>query len=207
MSDDKPLFTRTTFGLVPDGDAARERPCLNCAAVMSIGRRGPKRWATTRFCSRKCRSQSLAASPAERFWSNVTAEPNSGCFLWVGGLDSNGYAPFTVFGVKTRAHRFSYEAFVGPIPDGMHILHSCDVPCCVNPAHLRAGTHQDNMRDMQERGRHVRGEKMANTHLTDDDVRSIRSSSATCKALAQRYGVGQMTISEIKRHLRWRHVS
>lgn len=144
--------------------------------------------------------------PEDRFWRNVTAEPNSGCYLWMGGLDSNGYAPFTAKGIRTRAHRFAYELAKGPIPEGMHVLHSCDVPACVNAKHLRLGTHQDNMADMMARGRHVVGARMKNTHLTDDDVRAIRASNDLVRVLASRFGVGLMTISEIRRGLRWKHV-
>lgn len=73
-------------------------------------------------------------------------EPNSGCWLWL-GTTSNGYGRIDHGGKTLRAHRASYEEFVGPIPKGFCVLHRCDTPCCVNPEHLFLGTQQDNMSD------------------------------------------------------------
>lgn len=57
-------------------------------------------------------------------------------------------------GNKSRStHRLAYEAWVGPIPEGMLIRHTCDTPLCINPDHLIPGTHRDNMQDRLERGR------------------------------------------------------
>lgn len=74
------------------------------------------------------------------------------CWEWRGSL-SKGYGQIKVNGRPLRAHRMAYEVAKGDIPEGMHILHSCDNPKCCNPAHLRPGTHQENMDDMQARGR------------------------------------------------------
>lgn len=77
------------------------------------------------------------------------------CWLWTGSKFPRGYGKFYLGGQQTYAHRASYEAHNGRIADGLMVLHSCDTPGCVNPAHLRAGTHEDNMRDRQERGRNA----------------------------------------------------
>ena len=66
---------------------------------------------------------------------------------------TTGVKAFAIAGRPLRAHRMAYEVAKGDIPEGMHILHSCDNPKCCNPAHLRPGTHQENMDDMQARGR------------------------------------------------------
>jgi len=89
----------------------------------------------------------------ERFLSKVTIAP-SGCWEWT-GWTAHGYGYFRHDdGRDWRAPRASYELFVGPIPEGMNVLHHCDNPPCVRPDHLYAGTSSDNMRDCVVRGRH-----------------------------------------------------
>ena len=78
-----------------------------------------------------------------------------GCWLWR-GYTRKGYGYFNVDKRSTRAHRYAYERFVGPIAAGLVVMHTCDVPNCVNPAHLRLGTVADNMHDMDAKGRRAR---------------------------------------------------
>ena len=76
------------------------------------------------------------------------------CHLWTAQLDKNTYGQFTIHKVgKFQAHRLAYEMYVGPIPAGKVVMHICDRPRCVNPAHLRLGTHADNIQDMISKGR------------------------------------------------------
>lgn len=75
------------------------------------------------------------------------------CWHWRGPTNQFGYGRFTVRNRLQVAHRLSYEAFVGPIPDGMSVLHKCDNPSCVNPEHLWLGTYSDNRRDCLSKGR------------------------------------------------------
>jgi hypothetical protein len=87
--------------------------------------------------------------------------PFCGCWLWTGTLAGHGY-PQLRQAAKwcTRyAHRLSYLAFRGEIPDGMLVCHTCDTPCCVNPEHLWIGTSTDNVRDCIRKGRFIFGEK------------------------------------------------
>lgn len=70
----------------------------------------------------------------------------------------DGYGKFATGGSRAqkhlRAHRFSYETYIGPIPDGLLIMHKCDTPACVNPDHLAVGTTQDNVNDRMAKSRH-----------------------------------------------------
>lgn len=109
-------------------------------------------------------------------------------------------------------HRLSYELWVGPIPDGLVIRHKCDNRPCLNPEHLETGTRADNTRDMYERGRqrHLVGEGVASSKLTEQDVLSIRAEYAkgvlTQQMLAESYGVTQSIISSAVLRKTWKHL-
>lgn len=62
------------------------------------------------------------------------------------------YGQIKTDGTMINAHRAAYEAYHGPIPDGLHVLHKCHLKSCVNPAHLYVGTHLDNMADLFRAG-------------------------------------------------------
>jgi len=80
----------------------------------------------------------------------------SGCFIWLAAVDKAGYGRVAHNGKVVGAHRLMYEQEYGKIPKGKLILHRCDCPSCVNPAHLYAGSQQDNMNDKRGRDRHGR---------------------------------------------------
>jgi len=92
---------------------------------------------------------------SERFDERVHPEPMTGCHLWVGG----SYGAYGKFGLGERgramlAHRFSWERRNGPVAEGLCVLHKCDTPACVNPAHLFLGTRTDNSEDKMAKGRY-----------------------------------------------------
>jgi len=87
------------------------------------------------------------------FERNFIPEPNSGCFLWIGTIIPKGYGHFKCDGKTFRAHRYSWELENGKIPDGLHVLHRCDIRSCVNVDHLFLGTNADNMADRGRKGR------------------------------------------------------
>ena len=90
---------------------------------------------------------------ADRIKERVTVS-DRGCWLWNGPIFKDGYG---CIGIKRtgpqRAHRVSYAKFVGPIPNGLWVLHRCDTPACVNPEHLFLGTAYDNAIDREGKGR------------------------------------------------------
>jgi hypothetical protein len=99
-----------------------------------------------------------AIPPFKRLLSHYDEDPVTGCWLWNSSTYKSGYGWLKVFGKVVSAHRYSYELHKGEIPKGMHILHSCDVKTCINPEHLRPGTHQENMNEAVERSRIRSGE-------------------------------------------------
>lgn len=86
--------------------------------------------------------------PIKAFEARVERVPFSGCWLWTGALNKDGYAHLCVKRNSTRvlAHRFSFQKFVGPIPEELEIDHLCRNRCCVNPHHLEAVSHKENVR-------------------------------------------------------------
>ena len=87
------------------------------------------------------------------FWSQVDRSGGpKACWNWTGGTSYDGYGNATHFGLQ-KAHRIAWY-YANGNPGKKYVLHNCDNPSCCNPCHLRLGTHEDNVRDMMERGRH-----------------------------------------------------
>lgn len=147
-------------------------------------------------------------SPAieSKFWDRVR-RVRSGCWEWQGFRSPRGYGKFTVGRLGTvTAHRLAFQLFCGPVPDGMFVLHRCDNPPCCNPTHLFLGTHADNMRDRDTKGRTLRGALLPQTKLSESQRDDIRREyrrhvpGANIPALARKYGVGVGTIHRVLNH-------
>jgi hypothetical protein len=136
------------------------------------------------------------------------------CWVWTGYCQSRGgYGRIGVGNRKMEGtHRVAWELANGPIPPGMMVLHSCDVPACCNPAHLHLGTAADNTREMLERGRAAdrRGERAGRAKLTEAQVLEIReryaAGNTSYRKLAPEYGVSYMSIQHAVRRITWAHI-
>lgn len=148
-------------------------------------------------------------------WVNKT----DGCWLWTGTLNTDGYGVFHC--PEKTAHRFSYRFHNNTqIPDGLMVLHSCDVRHCCNPDHLRVGTAKDNMMDCINRGRYKQptstwkkgdqaGENNTTAILDWEKVRQIRQRHSNglkygeLKKMAEEYGIAYITMQKIVANKLW----
>lgn len=153
------------------------------------------------------------------FWSQIDKKSSEkGCWLWEGKTDSRGYGYTQYAGEKWRTHRLSFMLHVKALPrlagqNGLHVLHTCDTPRCVQPLHLWPGTQVDNIADMDAKGRRgtIKGQRAGERHpfakLTDAQVVEIRQrylvGHVMQKDLAAEYGVVDSAISHIIRGKRF----
>lgn len=148
----------------------------------------------------------------ERFWAYVRKRPGrSGCWEWTGTVISTGYGKIHLGpGQPGLAHRYSYKLHNGPIPAGLFVCHHCDNRRCVNPRHLFCGTQQENVDDMEAKGRAVKrgsnGEANGGAKITEAAVREIRASSEAVRRIAEQYGVSISLIYAIRSRHTWKHI-
>lgn len=145
-----------------------------------------------------------------RFWAKV--DKSGACWEWRGARNRNGYGDFWIdANQRVRAHRFAFEATFGWILPGYVVMHKCDNPGCVRPAHLLLGTHRDNVVDMLRKGRAV-GNKPGHSgriKLTAEQVVAIRAryaAGSSQAALAVEFKVGEANIAAIVHGKTWRHL-
>ena len=146
--------------------------------------------------------------PNKTFWEQV--EKTDGCWFWTGAKDSCGYGTYSINRFVHKSHRYAYE-FITKEKIGSRIaMHTCDVPSCVNPDHIRLGTHQDNMKDKVKKNRQAKGEKIGVSKLTNNDVLIARNryknEKITYQDLADQFGVCKDTMQKAIRGIYWKHL-
>ncbi len=134
----------------------------------------------------------------------------NGCRIFTGSPSAT-YPQIRINGSLISVHRASYTIYVGPIPEGRSVLHSCDVKRCIEASHLHTGTPAENSAEMVARSRQSRrhGSKNTQAKLTDKKIKTIRTLHAqgwTQDRLAKTFNVAQGQISRIVRGLAWAHI-
>lgn len=147
----------------------------------------------------------------KRLYKKITKLPN-GCWEYTGSLTTNGYGNFRFNDSNTTAHKFSYIAHKGYVPEGFIVRHRCHNKRCVNPEHLVLGSQKQNIKDTNLAGtaQRQKGINHCQAKLMDADVAEIRNLYDTSKAgiseLADRYRVSETTIRNIVHKITWKHL-
>lgn len=131
-------------------------------------------------------------SVLERLHDKAHPIPFSGCLIWAGNCDRDGYGFINVDGKRRLTHRVAYTLAFGPPKN--FVCHTCDIPSCINPLHLYDGTNSQNMQDRSRRGRAniATGERHGNHMLTYGQVkemRAMRQRGSSLKQIADAFGV------------------
>ena len=146
----------------------------------------------------------------ERYWKKVDVRGDDECWPWLASKKGLGYGMFRTTYPET-AHRTAWRLANGEIPDGLHVLHKCDVPECQNPNHLFVGTNAENTADKVAKGRCSRlvrpGEENPNSKLTAEQVRIARYwkslGNMTRTRIAKHFGIGNSQMSRILNNQSW----
>jgi hypothetical protein len=151
----------------------------------------------------------------KNFWKYVSQSSPDSCWEWKGARNKLGYGILGrhADGKHTHwlAHRFHWHNEIGPIPEGMCVLHKCDNPPCVNLDHLFLGTRIDNSNDKVSKGRQFisAGVKNGRARLTEKDIPQIRiliGLGYKDNYIANLYNVADATIWQIRKGNNWKHV-
>jgi len=148
-------------------------------------------------------------SPVGRILADVSLADDTGCWELTRRIAVDGYGQIKLDGKTVKTHRVIYSSLIGEIPDGFVVRHKCDNRKCNNPAHLDAGTYQDNSSDMLERDRQRKGETHQTAKLSDADALEIVrlvEGGTTHQEIADRFGISRGYVSEVARGLKRKHL-
>lgn len=149
----------------------------------------------------------------ESFMKKVYPEPNTGCWLWGGKVNENGYGRTWTKHLKLHnAHRLSYYLHNGDFDRSMHVLHKCDVPSCVNPDHLYLGDQAQNVKDRDSRNRGVwkHGSMNHRATISEETVRQIKielQRGENHRLIAENHKTKKHIVSDISSGRCWRSVT
>lgn len=142
----------------------------------------------------------------DRIDAKIQPEPNSGCWIWLGAINENGYGRVSWLRRNAHAHRVVYEILARPLKAGEQVLHRCDNPCCVNPDHMFIGDPALNKADSVSKKRHVHGEKHPTSKLTDETALQILRAPGKYRDIAKQFGVHNSIVWGIKARKHWKHL-
>lgn len=134
------------------------------------------------------------------FWKKT--DRSGDCWIWTGARNLRGYGVHSIARRQHLAHRLSYQFSKGPIPSGMGVLHQCDTPACINPAHLFLGDQAANMADCAAKERTT---STINAQIVRSIVRARLNGESTYR-IAANHGIDQTTVSLIITGKHWKHL-
>ena len=120
------------------------------------------------------------------------------CWVWLGATKGNGYGNVRVSQKNMSAHRRAHELFIGPVPDGIDVCHTCDNRGCVNPDHLFLGNRHANMQDMKSKGRGAGPNRKQLREHTVQEIRARLEAGHSPRKIANQMNIHYGTVTAIR---------